>query len=618
MAGTHASEAQASTLVRMSATHAAASENPGKPLYEIPFVVGITGHRDLLPAQLPAIRAAIETLLKRLVGTHPDLRIQLLCAMADGADLLVADVALDLGIDVLALLTFPEDICRADLASEEARAAFDRVMARAERLELPLPPDITRESLGTDGPQRDQQYQRAGLLLARYCSLLVAIWDGRPTNHVAGSARVIEFHRRGLRLSQERDMAPADLLLGAGDNDLVFEIRCARTSDPATAAQPVPPIEVRGFSGAEVAAPAPGGEFELPQGLRGLLARTAEFNRDCQASRAEIAGKGWSLATDGTGSPPATLALLDQLFVQADYLGGHFRRHFLSAIKFRYTLWAAMATLLFAFERASSGVTGLVIILTVLAIFLAGRAHASRAHRHSWHRKYLDYRALAEALRVDYYWEVAGVRRRYPGEFAHESFLQTQDRDLEWIRAAMRSVSLRVAMQSGTHSAAGFAQALAAWIGDDTSAGRNGQIHFYGARAGQLHHRLHRAERLDNVLLGVGLVLAITFLGDIVLALTGTHFLPEAPRHYLLWSMALLTVYAGILETYLAERSDRTLIRQYRHMHLLFRHAAQELRSAQTEDHKLEVLRSLGHACLAEHAQWTLAQRDKTIQGLKW
>jgi hypothetical protein len=42
------------------------------------------------------------------------------------------------------------------------------------------------------------------------------------------------------------------------------------------------------------------------------------------------------------------------------------------------------------------------------------------------------------------------------------------------------------------------------------------------------------------------------------------------------------------------------------------------VRAARTHDERLEVLRSLGHACLAEHAQWTLAQRDKAIEGLKW
>jgi hypothetical protein len=129
---------------------------------------------------------------------------------------------------------------------------------------------------------------------------------------------------------------------------------------------------------------------------------------------------------------------------------------------------------------------------------------------------------------------------------------------------------------------------------------------------------LHGAEKIDKALLAVGLTLSVTFLIDVSLSLAGHEFLPHAPRHYMLWAMALLTVYAGIFESYLAEKADRTLIRQYRYMHSLFRLAAQELKYARTGDHKLEILRSLGHACLAEHAQWTLAQRDKTIQGLKW
>ena len=89
-------------------------------LYEVPFVVGITGHRDLPPAQLPMIRATVESLLRRLREANPQVQLQVLCSMADGADLLVAEVAQALGIEVLALLTFPEDICRSDLLSDDA------------------------------------------------------------------------------------------------------------------------------------------------------------------------------------------------------------------------------------------------------------------------------------------------------------------------------------------------------------------------------------------------------------------------------------------------------------------------------------------------------------------
>jgi len=50
----------------------------------------------------------------------------------------------------------------------------------------------------------------------------------------------------------------------------------------------------------------------------------------------------------------------------------------------------------------------------------------------------------------------------------------------------------------------------------------------------------------------------------------------------------------------------------------LFRVASRELRSARSESQKLEILRSLGHACLAEHAQWILGHRDRRIEGLKF
>jgi hypothetical protein len=85
----------------------------------------------------------------------------------------------------------------------------------------------------------------------------------------------------------------------------------------------------------------------------------------------------------------------------------------------------------------------------------------------------------------------------------------------------------------------------------------------------------------------------------------------------MLWALALVPVYAAIFEIYLNEKADRALI-QYRYMYSLFSFAAGELRAAASSERKLEILRSLGHACLAEHAQWILAHRDKRIQGMRW
>jgi hypothetical protein len=587
----------------------------GGEIYRIPFVVGVTGHRDPLPSQVPSIRAALKTLLQRLKDAQADVRIQVLCSMADGADLLIAEVALELDIDVLALLTFPEDVCRSDLLSDAARASFDHVMARAQRLELPLPPGLTREALlvSTAAPGRDPQYQRAGLLLARYCSLLIAVWDGKPTTHVAGSARVVEFRRHG-----SRGPGITDVLLESADNDLLFEIHCARASDSAAvAAQPA--ISIAGFSGEEVDEEHRGDIFSLPAVLQRLLASTAEFNRDCVAAREGIAAHPWPLVPPEKTAARASVAELNQLFVQADYMGSDFRQRFLRGIKRRYLMWASMATLLIAFGAGySEGVPGLVVIIAVLSVFVMSRVHAGKAQRQSWHRKGLDYRALAEALRVDYFWEITGVRGRYASEFAHESFLQKQDTDLGWIRSAMRAISLRLAMRPSAPSDEGMAEAMREWIGGETAAGRSGQIHYYNARSRQLRKRVHRDERLDHVPVWVGTVLSVIFLVDILVSLAGREVLPQGLRGALLWAMALSTAYGSIYEVYATARGDRPLIRQYRHMYALFGRAANLLSAARTNDEKLEVLRSLGHACLAEHAQWTLAQRDKTIEGLKW
>ena len=63
---------------------------------------------------------------------------------------------------------------------------------------------------------------------------------------------------------------------------------------------------------------------------------------------------------------------------------------------------------------------------------------ANVANRGAWHRKYLDYRTLAEGLRVQFYWAAGGVTTGTVSKFAHDTFLQMQDPDLGWIRNVMR------------------------------------------------------------------------------------------------------------------------------------------------------------------------------------
>ena len=58
--------------------------------------MGVTGHRDLVEAEVPALRERIHAFLMELHERFPDLQLQLITALAEGADQLAAEVALEL------------------------------------------------------------------------------------------------------------------------------------------------------------------------------------------------------------------------------------------------------------------------------------------------------------------------------------------------------------------------------------------------------------------------------------------------------------------------------------------------------------------------------------------
>ena len=71
---------------------------------KIPIVIGVSGHRRLRPQDLPALRAAVRERLVSLQAQNPHSPLIMLCSLAEGADLLCADAAEELGIPLIAAL----------------------------------------------------------------------------------------------------------------------------------------------------------------------------------------------------------------------------------------------------------------------------------------------------------------------------------------------------------------------------------------------------------------------------------------------------------------------------------------------------------------------------------
>ncbi len=96
----------------------------------LPLIVAVTGHRDLLASEIPNIRAPVKDLLVWLTDQYPDRRLCVMSPLAEGADRLVAEEALALGINLNVPLPMPRAMYLEDFDIAESREQFEILCAR--------------------------------------------------------------------------------------------------------------------------------------------------------------------------------------------------------------------------------------------------------------------------------------------------------------------------------------------------------------------------------------------------------------------------------------------------------------------------------------------------------
>ena len=72
------------------------------------LTIGVTGHRDLLEEEVPALKKIVRDFFLQLKSEFPDLDLQLITPLAEGSDRLVTDIALEMGIKLVVPLPMPQ------------------------------------------------------------------------------------------------------------------------------------------------------------------------------------------------------------------------------------------------------------------------------------------------------------------------------------------------------------------------------------------------------------------------------------------------------------------------------------------------------------------------------
>ena len=195
--------------------HLQSGHGSGSNTGPLPLVVGVTGHRDLRPEDVPALEGSVRRILEEVRDAHPHTSLLLLSPLAEGSDRLVARVALEIGTRLIVPLPLPKESYEQDFADDASLAEFRQLLARAESAcVLPLLAGNTADGISRPGEQRNRQYAQVGALIAKLSQVFIALWDGRDVSgadKVGGTGDVVRFRLEGIPTRYEAAANPLNV-----------------------------------------------------------------------------------------------------------------------------------------------------------------------------------------------------------------------------------------------------------------------------------------------------------------------------------------------------------------------------------------------------------------------
>jgi len=533
---------------------------------------------------------------------YPERRLRVMSPLAEGADRLVAAVALELGIDLMVPLPMAKELYLDDFAIDASRDEFEALCAAAKEIfELPVAGGASLNDIASPGPARNRQYAQMGIFLCAHCHILLALWDGKLGDDMGGTGQVVKFHHDDIMPGYTSKTVATQQMLVDDESDLVYHVVCSRTRSDGSPKEGLAPLECCWFT-KDRKNPR---SNEMPRQHQQIFARSAEFSRDAIKYAQQVKEQCYPLFDEAdVDKLPHGATDINRLFCIADWLAIHFQKKVLFALRVTHLLALLMGV---SFVLYSDYEGWPYFMLAFLLFFIVSAVIQQISRNGAWHRRYLDYRALAEGLRVQFYWAVAGVVSESESKFAHDNFLQTQDPELGWIRNVMRVAGTRCDVKPHTNPA-GLEYVLREWIGDDSS----GQLTYFATKA---QDRIRR-NRLTEQLGRVSLLTSVAVVMTLVIA---SSMIPDTLADMLMVIMGSLLLLFGIRQGYSYATAEKDLIKQYEFMLRIFQNARRRLDNTSDPIEQRQILVALGGSALDEHAQWILMHRDRSIdQGEIW
>ena len=154
---------------------------------KIPLTIGITGHLNPRMRDTLALRDAVKRELTKLRTRCPHTPMVMLCSLAQGADLLCAEAAEEVGVSLRAVLPMEQAVYEKDFEPKD----LARLRWQLERAQSVI--TIPAKAGEAEDKDRDALFRQAGLFITEHSHILLALWDGKTENQSdCGTAAMVD------------------------------------------------------------------------------------------------------------------------------------------------------------------------------------------------------------------------------------------------------------------------------------------------------------------------------------------------------------------------------------------------------------------------------------------
>lgn len=574
---------------------------PEESLELFPVLVGVTGHRDLIDdvSMISQLKGSITEEFRQLKSNYPDCPIILVTGLAEGADRLAVNAVRELeiaDIKYAAVLPMPKSEYEKDFNDAKSLLEFRELWQKAEyKIELPILDTRGRPLSAWTVVDRNLQYEQLGLYLATNCHVLIALWDGIDSAKPGGTAYVVN-----MRLGEKLPHNPA-LVLQQKTKSIgcVTHILTPRKSNPRINGIPFE-SKILPEGNSPVAR-------ERANVYEKILQNIQDANRDIINQATKYKAKieesiGYIIENPLPAS--ADDRLDDYIFKYGimDSLAIRFKSYRFWMLKVFFGLILA-AFIWFELHVEICQEINPVWVVGYPAFFGAAAILYLVIKKRRLDEKHEDYRVIAEALRVQIYWRLAGMNC-----CVENHCIPKQIGELSWIRLALFGWNVpHVSPAPVSPPEINYVQS--AWV--------KGQGIWYADKSGEFNRLVNKRAMYVMILMIVSVVIALLLIPMSLLKQEISHDLFEIISIALIVLTGTTLVSAAVLHGYTEKQALAEQSKQYEHMGHIFLTSYSDIECLHDAGYVSDVTEKLfilGKEALTEHCDWLIMHRARPLE----